>query len=216
MTIDSKSLNAPELADVLNTLKDDILKSMNCVKIGTIKKFSATKKTAEVQLAFKRVLPDNTIKSMPVLVDCPVFTPQGGGAALTLPITAGDECLVLFSDRNIDAWFQNGGEAAPFDGRLHDLSDGIALVGVNYLGSSGVQYDALTAALSFGGAKISIKDGKIVLSNVATDLKTVLVGLITVIQAITVQDISVLPLTAASIAALESYKATVATLLGEP
>lgn len=214
MTIDSKDLLAPELEDAFRILKRDILKSANCVKIGVIQKFNPTTRTAEIQLAFKRVLPDESVMPMPILIDCPVFTLQGGGGALTFPIEPRDECIVLFADRNIDAWFANGGQAAPFDGRLHDLSDGIALVGLNYLGSSAVQYAANEAALTYLGANVSLKGGKVVVSNAATDLQTVLNGLIDVIK--TLQVVGPIPLTAVSIAALEAYKIQVESLLDTP
>ena len=214
MTISSKDILLPELDDALATLKRDVLKNINCVKIGTIQKFDSTKKTVEVQIVFKRVLPDETTRSMPILVDCPVFTLQGGGGALTFPIEAGDECVVLFADRNIDAWFANGGQAAPFDGRLHDLSDGIALVGLNYEGSTFVEYSANEVALKYLLANISLKGGKVIVSNAATDLKLVLTGLIDVIK--TLQVVGPIPLTPASIAALEAYKLTIESLLASP
>lgn len=80
---------------------------------------------------------------MPVLLDCPILWQGGGGVTLTFPIKAGDECLVIFSSRCIDAWWQQGfvsGQAGvPVDGqqamdppdlRMHNLSDGFAIVGV--------------------------------------------------------------------------------------
>lgn len=66
---------------------------------------------------------------LPVLPDVPVCFPRGGGYTLTFPIQAGDECLVVFSSRNIDAWWQSGGSQQPGDARLHDLSDGFAIIG---------------------------------------------------------------------------------------
>lgn len=73
---------------------------------------------------------------MPLLVDVPVQFPSGGGATLTFPIKKGDECLVTFSARCIDAWWQLGagtgsspGQVPP-DARMHNLSDGIAHVGI--------------------------------------------------------------------------------------
>jgi len=73
---------------------------------------------------------------MPLLVDIPVWFPGGGGATLTFPIKKGDECLVVFAARCIDAWWQLGvgsGSApgrVPPDARMHNLSDGIAYVGL--------------------------------------------------------------------------------------
>lgn len=67
---------------------------------------------------------------MPLLVDVPVVFPCGGGFTLTHPIRAGDEALVVFSSRCIDGWWQQGQAAPPPDGRMHDLSDGMAIVGM--------------------------------------------------------------------------------------
>lgn len=67
--------------------------------------------------------------TMPLLVDVPVLFPSGGGLTLTFPIEAGDECLVWFAARCIDGWWQSGGVQAPMEFRMHDLSDGFALVG---------------------------------------------------------------------------------------
>jgi hypothetical protein len=151
MTNINKTLQNPDLLDVLNAHADDIKRNLNCVKIGKINSFDQTKKTAKIQITFKRVLPDKIV-SYPLLVDCPVFTLQGGGGALQMPIAAGDPCIVLFSDRNIDNWFLNGAEAAPANMRCHDLSDGIALVGINPLNSDLPNYD--------GNVNLTLPSGK--------------------------------------------------------
>lgn len=67
---------------------------------------------------------------MPLLLDCPVVFPMGGPFSLTFPIAVGDECLVVFSSRCIDAWWQQGGVQPQADLRMHDLSDGFAIMGV--------------------------------------------------------------------------------------
>lgn len=66
---------------------------------------------------------------LPLLKDVPVYYPQGGFGVLTFPVKKGDECLVVFADRCIDAWWQNGGIQEQMDYRCHDLSDGFAFVG---------------------------------------------------------------------------------------
>lgn len=67
--------------------------------------------------------------NMPTLVDVPVVWPRGGGYTMTFPIMQGDECLVVFSSRCIDGWWQSGEISPPTDKRMHDLSDGFAFVG---------------------------------------------------------------------------------------
>ena len=67
--------------------------------------------------------------TLPVLPDVPVVFPSGGGCTLTFPIAPGDECLVVFASRAIDAWWQSGGVQPQIEPRMHDLSDGFAIFG---------------------------------------------------------------------------------------
>lgn len=67
--------------------------------------------------------------AMPLLVDCPVVFPRGGGFTLTFPLKPGDECLVIFSSRSIDYWWQQGGMQPQVEMRMHDLSDGFVIPG---------------------------------------------------------------------------------------
>lgn len=101
---------------------------------GVIVSFDAVKQTCVVQPAIQG---RNTTKDgvasfvdMPLCLDCPVVFPGGGGVTLTFPVTKGNECLLVFSSRCIDGWWQNGGVQPPLEIRMHDLSDGFALVGV--------------------------------------------------------------------------------------
>lgn len=100
---------------------------------GIIKSYNAAETTAEVQVAIKAQVTskegDVTWETLPMLVDCPVLFPGGGGFTLTFPIKADDECLVIFSSRCIDAWWQSSGVQQQSELRMHDLSDGFVLVG---------------------------------------------------------------------------------------
>lgn len=68
--------------------------------------------------------------NLPLLINVPIQFPMAGGFAFTLPIKANDEVLVVFSSRCIDAWWQSGGIGKPMEARMHDLSDGFAIVGI--------------------------------------------------------------------------------------
>lgn len=100
---------------------------------GEIVSYDSQKVTVVVQPAIKAQITDKSGKqsmvSLPVLPDVPVLFPGGGGCRLTFPIQAGDECLVVFASRSIDAWWQSGGVQPPIEPRMHDLSDGFAIVG---------------------------------------------------------------------------------------
>lgn len=102
---------------------------------GIIQSFDAEKMTCEVQPTIQGTLADPKTGeaknvNLPLLVDCPVQFPSGGGVTLTLPIAADDECLIIFASRCIDAWWQNGGIQPPMVYRMHDLSDGFAIPGI--------------------------------------------------------------------------------------
>ncbi|WP_346828422.1 Gp138 family membrane-puncturing spike protein [Serratia inhibens] len=114
-------------------LTDDIMSNLRVALPGIIQSFDPETVTCVVQPAVKGYESDDAGKksslSLPLLVDVPVIFPRGGGVTLTFPVKAGDECLLVFSDRCIDFWWQNGGVQESVDSRMHDLSDAFAIVG---------------------------------------------------------------------------------------
>lgn len=100
---------------------------------GIIQSFDPTAKTCQVQPALRVPVrgADGQVTSvaLPMLVDCPVYFPSGGNCTLTFPVSAGDECLVVFASRCIDSWWQSGGVQEQAELRMHDLSDGFVFVG---------------------------------------------------------------------------------------
>ncbi|MFA9439393.1 Gp138 family membrane-puncturing spike protein [Uliginosibacterium sp. sgz301328] len=101
---------------------------------GIIQSFDAVAMTCTVQPALRENVrqEDGSTQSLqlPLLVDVPVVFPGGGSCTLTFPVKEGDECLVVFASRCIDAWWQQGGIQQQAEFRMHDLSDGFAFVGV--------------------------------------------------------------------------------------
>lgn len=111
---------------------DKIFFDLRVASPGIIQSFDAAKQTVVVQVSIKERIVINGIVedvTLPLLVDVPVFILSGGGFCVTLPIAVGNECLVIFSDRCIDAWWQSGDVQGQIDMRSHDLSDGFAIIG---------------------------------------------------------------------------------------
>ena len=119
----------PDLTEVLNAYKNEIFANINCVQIGKIEKVNDNQ-TVEIQIQIKRRVKNEETVNYPLLVDCPYFVLSGGGAYIDMPIAVGDYCLVIFNDRNIDNWWSTENVAEPADRRKHNLSDGIAIVGI--------------------------------------------------------------------------------------
>ena len=135
---------------------------------GIIQSFDPVHQTAVVQPALMGwVTPQSGIPSwvkMPLLVDCPVQFPRGGGVALTFPVAAGDECLVVFANRCIDAWWQLGGIQVQAELRMNDLSDGMVILGFNSVPNvmSGVSTSAAQLRDASGDTFVSVSGGGIV------------------------------------------------------
>ena len=99
---------------------------------GIVQSYDASQQTVTVQVALREKLSidgnENWV-DIPLLLDVPIIFPSSGGHVLTLPITSGDEVLVVFGDCCIDAWWQSGGVQNQIDTRRHDLSDAFAIPG---------------------------------------------------------------------------------------
>ena len=105
-------------------LKQEIFSSLHCALPGTVVSFDPSTQTAGIQPAVKI-----GSRMFPVLPEVPVFFPGTRENAITWPVSAGDECLVILADAEIDAWFENGEASAPRSARKHSLSDAFAFVG---------------------------------------------------------------------------------------
>jgi hypothetical protein len=167
----------PNLSDFMTLIKRDISLSINCIQIGKIESYNVVTNTASVKISFKRKLATGEIVDYPILQDCPVVILNGGGSSLTFPIAKGDQCLILFNDRNIDNWYLDGSIKEPRDNRLHSFADGMVLVGVSD-SAHAIIGPTQSACLNGGPNKVSIK-------NDTTDLKTLILALIDAILAMT-------------------------------
>ena len=101
---------------------------------GIVQSFDPDKRTCVVQPSIQAAVWDaeevQTWQTMPLLPDCPVIFPGGGGVTLTFPIQPGDEVLILIANRCIDNWWQRGGIQTQAELRMMDLSDGFCLPGI--------------------------------------------------------------------------------------
>ena len=101
-----------------DALKLEIFHSLHCALPGNILSFDPDTQTASIQPAVK-------IGSLPypVLTDVPVFMP------VSFEINSGDACLVIFSDVDIDAWFETGEASVPNSPRSLRCRTGLRLSG---------------------------------------------------------------------------------------
>jgi phage baseplate assembly protein gpV len=163
----SKNPALSTLADNIKQGVNNRLKELHTSMPGIVQSFDATKQTASVQPAVRRVFitregTDEILapSDLPILINVPVQFPRGGGFSLTFPVKKGDECLVVFAERAIDSWHKFGGVRDPNSRRFHSLSDATAFVGLSSLPNKVPNYDASNTQLKKddGTAVISINE----------------------------------------------------------
>lgn len=150
----------PNLASLLELFKGNLMMQLNCHQVGEIVSFDPSTQTAEVQIKMMKTQ-NGELKDYAILLDCPCIVLGGGKGRVTFPITAGDSCLVLFNDRDIDNWFASGQKMQPRTERMHNYSDAIALVGIHNRLNQITDYFADGVELKHGNSSIKLKDGYI-------------------------------------------------------
>lgn len=96
---------------------------------GRVASFDSVSQTIVAEPMISAETEDGQRVPLPPVADVPLFQLGGGSFVITLEPKAGDPCLLLVSDRAIDAWYETGENRAPADFRQNDLSDCFALVG---------------------------------------------------------------------------------------
>lgn len=188
----NQTVSDPSLADLLNLFKNQVMMAINCHAIATVQEFSLNENlpTIKATINYSRTYFDQDSKGKyvpvqvpyPILVDVPVICLAGGSGALTFPIAVGDQCLILFNDRDLDNWFKGATSGPVATPRLHSFSDGIALVGLNRIPN----YDTQNVTLRNDAAYIRLTQEKIKLANEVRSLKEILDNLVAAINGMTV------------------------------
>lgn len=129
------STRTPTLAAILNAVKSQTFADLRVSMPARVEKYDDATQLADVQPLLKESYTDEegerAIARLPVITNVPVVFPGGGGMRITFPVRAGDTVMLVFSDRSIDSWLAQGGEATPEDERRHHLSDAVAWPGLH-------------------------------------------------------------------------------------
>lgn len=174
----------PSLKDLLDILKKDIFLSLNCHHLATVQSVNFEDRTLSATINYQKTYFEKnpvTGENVPVLVDYPnlvdvPFLILGGGeAGVSFPIEQGDECLILFNDRDIDNWFAGATTGPVASSRFHSLSDGLALVGFNF----SAILDPTRATLFNGETGVGVSDSKVKIYNAITTLNTLMQQILT-------------------------------------
>ena len=137
MQISSKFLQLatnPDLTQAIESGTERGIAELNCVKIGIIQEFYPDNLTAQVLVANKKTIGINQDGTQNVRDYAPIYAKVCYcNPYETFPLKKGDECILLFSDREIESWFINGDTNPIAYPRMHDITDAIAIVGIRSL-----------------------------------------------------------------------------------
>jgi hypothetical protein len=155
---DSQMTATPE--EAMRAALNELRVNLHTAIPGIIKSFNPVTQTAVVQIAIRRQFVGDKRdgggwRDLPPCGDVPCFFPGGAGFVLAFTPQEGDECLLVFSERAVDGWFQSGGVQNPSEYRLHDFSDGFALVGFSS------QPKAIPAFFPGDGMELRSRDGTV-------------------------------------------------------
>lgn len=134
------SQNEPNIKDILGLLKTNVFANLNCHNIGKILEFNPNTQTCTVQLMQIKQFNNRRITPAP-LTNVPLIICGAGGGHITMPNPVGTICILLFMDRNIDAFLETGESYVPPTTRMHDFTDCVALTTFKTLANPLTEYD---------------------------------------------------------------------------
>lgn len=122
-----------QLVDTLISAIDSALANVHTAAVARVTRVYS--KTINCRPVVTRVV-DGVSIALPEFVEVPPIFLQGGSSYTAHPIAVGDYCLLVFSERCFDRWYHGSDYQPPLELRMHDYSDGFALVGLNPLASA--------------------------------------------------------------------------------
>lgn len=124
------ALSQKQLVETLQIALRETLANLHTVAVARVTAISDDRKTLSCQPTINREVDSESV-ALPEFVEVPPITLQGGGSYTAWPIAAGDYCLLVVTERCFDRWYEGQNNRRPAEFRMHDYSDGFALVGVN-------------------------------------------------------------------------------------
>jgi hypothetical protein len=118
------------LTDTLKAVHRELMKDVGTSIPGNIIAFDPDVQLAQVQIGIERIDVNGKRYTPPPLIECPVLVPGGKQFIIEHQIDSGDECLIIFSQRCIDGWVNNGGVANNPILRYHSFDDAMVIVGL--------------------------------------------------------------------------------------
>lgn len=159
-----------------NLFADDITSKLYCALPAIVENINFENQTLEASpvTIMKRTNDAGMVTDfkLPLLVDVPFQCYKGGDYSITVPVKQGDECLIIFTDVDFSAWFQNGGFNYAEHSFQHAYSNAMAIVGFSSEVKAVKNYNpnAIEIRNADASEKISLSAGNITLKSATITL----------------------------------------------
>lgn len=124
------STQNPSIETFISMMLEQRLAELHTALPGRIVRYDAQKQQADVEpLIQRKFLVTSQIVTLPVVSNVPIVHPRSASAIIHVPVKVGDVVLLVFAERSVDRWLEQGGLTDPGDARKHSLSDAFAIPG---------------------------------------------------------------------------------------
>ena len=131
MTINKRLTKDKSLTQLLSSFSNLATASMYTSLAGKVVKYDTVSNTAEIELgSMQASYAENGVEYEPLsnLYEVPILLDRAGSTAVTLPIVAGDECLVLFNHKSMNIFRLTGSAGKPDHLKNGDIEDAYAII----------------------------------------------------------------------------------------
>lgn len=116
-----------DLEQTVNQALAFAMSNLHTIVLCKVESVEAT--TINCKPVTNRVVNDQSVE-LPLFTKVPPVFLSGGSSYTAHPISTGDYCLLMITERCFDSWYEGSDYVAPLEKRMHDYSDGFALVGI--------------------------------------------------------------------------------------
>lgn len=161
-------IDNPELEDAIFEMIIGEIAKVRTVTPGKVTSYDPATQRATVQPILRgRYVDEDSLEIVttrpPLLSHVPVWWPGSNASTLYAPLEAGDDVMLIISDRALDEWkASDNSDLTPQDMRRFDLTDAVALPGRKSL-PTGLGGKVFFGEPSLTGARFVIDDGKVAL-----------------------------------------------------
>lgn len=205
--------------DIFRDSVNSILCNVHTSLPGIVKHYDPNTNKATIQPALNKNFTSGETP-MPVLENVPIVFPKN----IIFPINTNDYVVLFFMERSIDLWLSVGGQVTPTDPRKFDLSDAIAIPGLEPFTQTYPDNNNEDYVISYAGSTIRINSNgdiviktsnKVAIGTPTTELLNIVSQLMTLLEGATVMGPALNgPLNAAFIVQVGVIKAQLDSITG--